>query len=70
MYLKLDFQLIFKKCILIQISPTYVSKSPHNNISPMVEVMAWSCPGDKPLLKPIKIQFTDVSICHQVPMDY
>ena len=49
------------KCILlnenvsisIQISLKFVPKGPINNIPALVQVMAWRCPGDKPLSEPI-----------------
>ena len=38
------------KCMnLIKVSLKFVLKGPINNISIMVQIMAWTCPGDKPL---------------------
>ena len=51
---------IFKRIFLnenvdisIKISLKFVSKGPINNISSLVQVMAWRWPGDKPLSEPM-----------------
>ena len=56
------FKCIFineKFCILIQISLKFVLKSPIDDKSGLVQVMAWHLTGDKSLLEPILFQFTD-----------
>ena len=52
------FKCIFfneKVSILIQISLTFVLKAPINNISALVQIMAWRRPGNKPLSKPMMV---------------
>ena len=44
--------------ILIQISMKFVPRSPIDNKPALVQVMAWSQRGDKPLPKPTLTQFT------------
>ena len=39
--------------ISIEISLTFVSKGPINNIPGLVQIMAWRRPGDKPLSEPM-----------------
>ena len=53
---------IFKCIILnenvwipIKISLKFVPKSPINNISALVQIMAWRRPGDKPLSEPMMV---------------
>ena len=41
--------------ILIEISLKFVPKSPINNISAVVQIMAWRRPGDKPLSEPMMV---------------
>ena len=41
--------------ILIQISLKFVPKGPINNISALVQIMAWRRPGDKPLSEPMMV---------------
>ena len=41
--------------ILIKISLTFVSEGPINNISALVQIMAWRRPGDKPLYEPMMV---------------
>ena len=41
--------------ILIEISQKFAPKGPINNIPPLVQVMAWRRPGDKPLFEPMLI---------------
>ena len=43
----------------IRILLKFVSKSPIDNISALVPVMAWRQTGDKPLPEPMLTQFTD-----------
>ena len=45
--------------ILIYISLKFVPKAPIDNISVLVQVMAWRQTGDKPLSEPMLTQFTD-----------
>ena len=56
------FKCIFmreKSCMSIRILLKFVSKSPIDNISALVPVMAWRQTGDKPLPEPMLTQFTD-----------
>ena len=56
------FKCIFmneKFCISIQISLKIVPRGPVDNRLALVQVMAWCQTGDKPLLDPMLIQFTD-----------
>ena len=46
-------------CMSIRISLKFVSKSPIDNISALVSVMAWRRTGDKPLPEPMLTQFPD-----------
>ena len=41
--------------ISIKISPKFVPKGPINNIPPLVQIMAWRWPGDKPLSDPMVV---------------
>ena len=41
--------------IPIKISLRYVPKSPINNITALVQIMAWRRPGDKPLSEPMMV---------------
>ena len=41
--------------IPIKSSLKFVPKGPINNISPMVQIMAWRRPGDKPLSEPMVV---------------
>ena len=41
--------------ILLKISLKFVPKGPINNISSLVQIMAWRRPGDKPLSKPMMV---------------
>ena len=50
------FKCIFmneKFCILIEISMKFVPKGPIDNNSALIQVMAWSRTGDKPLSEPM-----------------
>ena len=50
--------------IPIQISLKYVPMSPIDNMSALVQVMAWRRTGDKPLLEPMMTQFIDAYMRH------
>ena len=41
--------------IPIKISMKFVPKGPINNIQALVQIMAWRCPGDKPLSEPMMV---------------
>ena len=43
-------------CISINISLKPVRKGPINNISALVQIMAWRRPGDKPLSEPMMVR--------------
>ena len=56
------FECIFvneKVCILIKISLKFVTKGPIDNITTLVQIMAWRRIGDKPLSEPKLTRFTD-----------
>ena len=42
-------------CILIKISLKFIPKGPINNISALVQMMAWRRPSDKPLSEPMMV---------------
>ena len=42
--------------ILIKISLTFVPRVPINNILVLVQIMAWRCPGDKPLSETMMVR--------------
>ena len=44
--------------IPIKISLKFVPKGPINNIPALVQIMAWRCPGDKPLSEPMMFCLT------------
>ena len=44
--------------IPINISLKFVPKGPINNIPALVQIMAWRCPGDKPLSEPMMVSVT------------
>ena len=50
--------------IPIQISLKLVPRSPIDNKSALVRVMAWRRTGDKPLHEPMMTQFTDTYMRH------
>ena len=50
--------------ISIQISLKFVPKGVIDNMSALVQVMAWRQPGDKPLPKPMMTQLTDAYMYH------
>ena len=45
-------------CIPIKISMNFVPKGPINNITALVQIMAWRRPGDKPLSEPMMVSLT------------
>ena len=54
-----SFKCIFLKenaCISIKISLKFVPNGPINNISALVQIMAWCRPGDKPLSEPMMVR--------------
>ena len=44
--------------IPIKISMKFVPKGPIKNIPALVQIMAWRCPGDKPLSEPMMVSLT------------
>ena len=53
------FERIFLKenvIILIKMSLKFVPNGPINNISALVQIMAWCRPGDKPLSEPMTVR--------------
>ena len=52
------------RTIPIQISLKFVRKSPIDNKSALVQVMAWRQTGDKPLPEPMMTQFTNAYMQH------
>ena len=61
------FKCIFmnlKLCVFIRISLTFVPKFPINNITALVQIIAWRRPGDNPLSEPMMTQFTDACMRH------
>ena len=61
------FKCIFmneKLRILIQISLKFVPKGPIDNMSALVQVMAWRRRGDNPLPEPMLTLFTDTYMRH------
>ena len=50
--------------ISIQISLKFVPRSPIDNKSALVQVMAWLWRGDKPLLEPMLTHFIDAYLRH------
>ena len=64
---RIHFRCIFvneKRCILIQISSTFVFKDPVNNNPALVYKMVWRRIGDKPSSKPTLALFTDAYMRH------
>ena len=57
-----------KGCISIRISFQFVPKGPIDNMSALVQVMAWRRTGDKPLPDPRLTQSTDSYIPHSGDM--
>ena len=61
------FKCIFineKFCIFIQISLKFVPKGPIDNMSVLVQVMAWCQTAIKPLPEPMLTQSTDAYMRH------
>ena len=54
--------------IPIKISLKFVPKSPINNISALVQIMAWRRTGDKPLSEPMVTEFNDAYMRHSASM--
>ena len=54
--------------ILINISLKFVPKGPINNISALIQIMAWRRTGDKPLSEPMMTQFNDAYMRHSASM--
>ena len=54
--------------ISIKISLKFVPKVPINNISVLVQVMAWRRSGDKPLSEPMLVCCTDAYMRHSASM--
>ena len=52
--------------ISIKISLKFVPKGLINNISSLVQIMAWRCPGDKPLSEPMMVNLL-TNICVTQP---
>ena len=50
--------------IPIRVSLEFISRSPIDNKLALVQVMAWSWTGNKPLPEPMLTQFTDVYMQH------
>ena len=51
-------------CILINISPKFVTKGPIDNSPTLVRIMAWRRLGDKPLSELLLTRFTDAYMRH------
>ena len=60
--------LIEKLRIFIQISLKLVPKSPINNESALVQIMAWHRSGAKPLSEPLLVYHTDAYMRHLASM--
>ena len=55
--------------VFIKILPNFVPKGPIENMSLLVQVMAWHRKGGKsPLPEPMMIHFKDVCVYHQASM--
>ena len=46
----------------------FITKCPINNIPPLVQIMAWRRPGDKPLSEPMMVTFTDAFMRHSAAL--
>ena len=57
------FIFFHENCTLIEMSQKFVSTGPINNMSTLVQIMAWCWTGDKSLSEPITAQFTDAYMC-------
>ena len=62
--------LIEKVWILIHISLKKFLNDPINNISTLVQIMAWHRAGDKPLSEPMMAYMTDAYMRHSVSRSY
>ena len=54
--------------ISIKFSLKFVPKGPLDNISALVQIMAWRQVGDKPLSEPMVVWFTNTYIHHSASM--
>ena len=54
--------------ISIEISLKYVPTGSINNITALVQIMAWCRPGDKPLSEPMMVKFTEAYMRHSASM--
>ena len=54
--------------IAINIALKFVPQRQINNITALVQLMAWHRPGDKPLSEPVMVQFSDAYMCHSASM--
>ena len=57
-----------KTLIPDQISFQYAPQGLIDNMSVLIQVMAWHQTGNEPLSYPMMTQFTDTDICHSVSM--
>ena len=48
--------------ISIKISRNFVPKGPINNISALVQIMAWRRPGDKPWSEPMMVEYASLGL--------
>ena len=55
---------------LIKISLKFVSKGPINNISSLVQIMAWHRAGGRPLFEAMMAYFTDTYMQHSASMSW
>ena len=55
--------------ISIKISLKFVPNGPFNHIPPLVQMMSWRRPGDKPVSEPSMAYVTDAYMCHSVSMN-
>ena len=58
----------WKLCISIKISLKFVPQCTVNNIPALVQIMAWRCPGDKPLSEPMMAQYAKAYMRHYTSM--
>ena len=54
--------------VSIKISLKFFPKGPINNFPPLVQIMAWHHPVDKPLSEPMMAWFIDTQMRHLAPM--
>ena len=67
------FKCIFmneKWCILIRISLKFVPKGPIDNVSALVQVMAWCRAGGKPLPEPVLTQYAALGGEELIPTEH